>query len=159
MNSVKPPVGNTEPSPEKYMARKNLVLRQDRETGCIIPISHKLNPDGYFRKNFNGFCKMYHIHVWEQHYGEVPAGYEIHHICGNRACCNIEHLQLMEGRVHASHSNSERYRERYESAREYWNNSHCSGTELGMVFDVSWSTACRWIRHWKREGVETSRKA
>jgi len=35
------------------MAKKDLVLSKT-ETGCIVPISHKLNADGYFREVIGG---------------------------------------------------------------------------------------------------------
>ena len=41
------------------MRGKKLILVAT-ETGCIIPTSHKLNADGYFRKKTNGILEMYH---------------------------------------------------------------------------------------------------
>ncbi len=40
------------------MRGKKLIL-EATETGCIIPTSHKLNQDGYFRKRTNGVLEMY----------------------------------------------------------------------------------------------------
>jgi len=45
------------------------------ETGCIIPTSHKLNHDGYFRKYDGKRLVMYHRTVWEAENGEIPDGY------------------------------------------------------------------------------------
>ena len=39
---------------------------------------------------------MYHRYVWENEHGLIPRDYEIDHICKNRACCNIEHLQMLK---------------------------------------------------------------
>lgn len=41
-----------------------------------------------------------HHWVWEQHYGDIPTGYHIHHINGNRLDNRIENLQLMLARDH-----------------------------------------------------------
>ena len=146
------------------MRGKPLVLVKT-ESGCIVPTSHKLNEDGYFRytiRNANNTgrvkLEMYHRYVWEQAHGKIPDGYEIDHKCKNRACCNIEHLQMLEGTEHAIQSNIERYADRMAQAYVYWKTTNCTGTYLGERFNVSFSTACRWIRNWKIEGVETIRK-
>lgn len=55
------------------------------ENGCIIPLTHKLNKDGYFRYRRPEITKgrrklvMFHRLVWEKSYGEIPKGYEIDH--------------------------------------------------------------------------------
>lgn len=134
---------------------KNLVL-EETDSGCIVPTSHKLNQDGYFRKQIkhpDGVVRpvMYHRWVWEQANGPIPNGYEIDHKCRNRACCNIDHLQLLTITEHKVKTNSERYADRLQAAKEYWIKTQCTGTELGKVFGVTYSTGCRWIRDWKSE--------
>lgn len=122
------------------------------ETGCIIPISHQLNQDGYFRKYINGRLVMYHRYEWEEVNGEIPKGYEIDHLCKNRACCNVEHLQLLSSSEHRTKDNTGRNKERKDKAFVYWiNNPSVSGVELGELYSVSFSTGCKWIREWKQE--------
>lgn len=70
------------------MRGKKLIL-EATETGCIIPTSHKLNQDGYFRKRTNGVLEMYHRTVWTKANGQIPEGFEVDHKCRNRACCNV----------------------------------------------------------------------
>ena len=131
------------------MARKPLILQQDRETGCIVPVSHKLNPDGYFRKYVEGRHRMYHVHIWEQANGPLPHDHEVHHTCGNRACCNPDHLEAVPSREHTIQGNQQRYARRYMEAAVYWLEHRCTGTELGKKFGVTFSTGCRWIQEWK----------
>ena len=85
-----------------------LVL-ETTDNECIVPITHKLNHDGYFRKVINGKWVMYHRHVWQTLNGEIPKGYEIDHMCKNRACCNIEHLQMLSSSEHRTKDNLERH--------------------------------------------------
>ena len=96
-----------------------------------------------------GTLVMFHRLVWEKSRGTIPDGHEIDHICKNRACCNIKHLQMLEGTIHAIKSNQDRYAERYVKAKEYWCSNRCTGTDLASLFGVSFSTGCRWVREWK----------
>lgn len=126
------------------------------ECGCIISTSHKLNKEGYLRvRDIRYLGKgrkplvMKHRLVWEEAFGAIPQGYEIHHKCHNRACCNIDHLELVKISEHKVKHNHTRFLNRKENAYEYWLLNECSGSELARVFEVSFSTACKWIREWK----------
>lgn len=151
------PQGQYRAKPQKgnLMRGKPLVLKRT-DDGCIVPTSHKLNKDGYFRyrdsKNSKKGRKpliMYHRLVWREVYGEIPKGYEIDHICKNRACCNIDHLQMLKREEHLKKDNHLRYKARKDKAKQYWQETSCTGTELAKVFGVSYSAGCRWIREWK----------
>lgn len=137
------------------MRGKPLVLKK-LPNGCIIPLSHQLNQDGYFRyrhPDFKGKGRapliMYHRYVWEKEHGKIPEGYEIDHICHNRACCNIGHLQCVDGLEHTIKHNKTRYKDRKEKAKGYWLQHNCTGTSLAYLFGVSFSISCKWIREWK----------
>lgn len=131
------------------MAKKDLVLSKT-ETGCIVPISHKLNADGYFRKVIGGEWVMFHRWIWEKTHGEkIPEGYEINHKCKNRACCNVEHLEMLEGSEHAIESNTGRNGDRKEAAKQYWTKTKYKGVDLAKEFGVCFGSACKWIREWK----------
>jgi len=43
-----------------------------------------------------GLERYAHRFAWQHCMGEIPAGYELDHICGIRNCVNPEHLQLVE---------------------------------------------------------------
>lgn len=117
------------------------------DSGCIVPTSHKLNKDGYFRKMIGpSTWVMYHRYVWERANGPIPEGYEIDHLCSNRACSNLEHLQCIDGIEHAIKTNKERYKGRKEAMLAYYKENKCTGTHLATVFGVSVSTACELIR-------------
>lgn len=83
--------------------------------GCIICTSHVMNQDGYFRiSDYRLDMKghkpmiMHHRLVWEEIHGPIPAGYEVDHICRNRVCQNIEHMQLLTRKEHTIKTNKER---------------------------------------------------
>lgn len=94
-------------------------------TGCIVCVSHKRNQDGYFRYSIGSSRKgekvlfMFHRFVWENVHGKIPDGYEIDHLCLNRGCCNVEHLQCIPKREHIIKTNRERKVITLESKEKY----------------------------------------
>ena len=117
--------------------------------GCLTPESHKLNQDGYFRKHIKGKLHMVHRWLYEQKFGPIPEGFSVHHTCGCRCCCNINHLELIPKSIHAQEHNRARYAGRERLAKIYWERTGCTGTKLADLFAVTVSAACRWIRSWK----------
>lgn len=85
------------------------------DNGCIIPLSHKLNHDGYFRKRWGSVRKgvsvveMFHRFIYRIHNGDIPEGHEVDHICRCRPCCNPEHLRALEATEHTIHTNRTRW--------------------------------------------------
>ncbi len=65
-----------------------------REDGCWVATG-PLMPDGYKRVGREGRVRLLHVYEWEQGNGPVPAGLELDHLCGNRACCNPDHLEAV----------------------------------------------------------------
>jgi hypothetical protein len=57
-----------------------------------------------------------------------------------------DYLRIVDHKVK---HNSTRYADRKAKAKEYWKLYKCTGTKLGEVFGVSFSSACKWIREWK----------
>ena len=83
--------------------------------------------DGYYRCSVvvNGKRKMYLLHryVWEYHNGEIPKGYDIHHINGDKDNNDISNLEVIQRCEHlkqhwASKSDDEiqKYRENMKEA-------------------------------------------
>lgn len=50
--------------------------------------------------NDNGYIKPLHRFVYENEYGEIPIGYEIHHKDGNKQNNNIENLVAIPREEH-----------------------------------------------------------
>ncbi|WEM05518.1 HNH endonuclease [Ralstonia phage BOESR1] len=53
---------------------------------------------------------MFHRAMWEHHNGPIPEGYEINHLCNNRGCCTLEHLECITREEHLIKTNKARYR-------------------------------------------------
>lgn len=136
------------------MSNSKPIVTATNEQGCHLVISHKLNQDGYFRKmTKEGKAIMWHRKVYEDNHGPIPDGYEVDHKCRNRACINPDHLQLLKVSDHKAKTNRERSDDKRVPARTYWESTGCTGTALAAKFDVSISTACKWIRSWTNPTV------
>jgi hypothetical protein len=62
---------------------------------------------GYALRRVDGIRKVEHRRVWENAHGEIPAGYDIHHICGQRRCINLEHLEMLTRSEHLKRHRNE----------------------------------------------------
>ena len=138
------------------------MLFKETEDGCIICTSHTLDKDGYvvirdprYKEKGRAPSVKYHRYVWELAHGEIPEGYDIHHICHNQSCCNVDHLMCIKRGEHARTHNSEKYNKDYDklegAAKEYWLQHDVGTYKLAELFGVTAKTTRRWICKWKQE--------
>ena len=131
------------------MGRPATAIRFVRLEGdCMVPLNMRMNQDGYFRKRWFGDAEMFHRFIWRARKGPIPEGFEINHLCGNRACQNVEHFECIDGTEHAIKTNEERYSHIHEEARKLWEETGCSATRLKERY--GWC-AYGWVRKWKAE--------
>lgn len=131
------------------MPRKATAIRfVEFEGGCLVPLNMKLNHDGYFRKRWHPELEMFHRFIWRAHRGEIPEGYEINHLCCNRACQNVLHMECIPGADHAIKTNETRYTHIHEEARKLWEETGCSAARLKERY--GWA-AYGWVRKWKQK--------
>lgn len=120
---------------------------------CIEIVSHARDRKGYVpirprigpRSNHVGAHRL----AYASKYGPIPKGYEVDHICRNRACVNRSHLRLLTVREHKQVTNATRNDDRLEEAHCHWLIHACSGAALARQFGVSSSTGVRWVRRFK----------
>lgn len=65
-------------------------------TGCIQWVG-AIQSRGYGSVSINGVITSAHKAAWEHVNGPVPDGLTIDHLCRNRACVNVEHMELVPG--------------------------------------------------------------
>jgi len=53
------------------------------------------NNDGYALLRFDGRDQLAHRVAWVAEHGPIPSDLEIDHLCRNRACVNVAHLELV----------------------------------------------------------------
>ncbi len=129
-------------------------LEFEMEGECIVCVSHAHNKDGYLRilnrGNHGPRMKMYHRITYEATHGSIRSGYEVDHLCRNRACQNINHLQLLRISEHKAKTNKERSDDTRKEALTYWEATKCTTVELAEKFNVKYTRAANWKRYWSR---------
>ena len=75
---------------------------RDEESGCLL-YTKALDKDGYSRISLQGNKGLGSRVVYEQHYGTIPAGYEVDHICHVRRCIEPMHLRALTHRDNVIH--------------------------------------------------------
>lgn len=80
---------------EKYQYFNGLKFTRDDKTGYYLNSTIR---------------KRIHRYVWEFYHGEIPKGYHIHHIDGDKSNNDISNLKMVEGQRHVSR-HSEKWHE------------------------------------------------
>ena len=72
---------------------ERFISKIDKSGECWVWTANKSNGYGRFDTTTNS--KAYaHRYAYELWVGPIPEGAVVHHKCGNRPCCNPDHLQL-----------------------------------------------------------------
>lgn len=69
------------------------------DDGCWRWIGH-VQGNGYGQMRVDGHAIVVHRLAWLLFCGEIPAGMDLHHACGEKRCVNPGHLRLVP---HAEH--------------------------------------------------------
>lgn len=77
--------------PHERFARKCAAPNGD---GCVGWIG-AIQPNGYGRFNAGGRMVFAHRFAYEQVHGAIPAGMQIDHLCRNKACVSVDHLEVV----------------------------------------------------------------
>lgn len=88
--------------PERFWA-KTRVEDRGYETPCLTWIAYVL-PNGYGRFQWNGEVRGAHVVAYEVRHGEIPKRLDgdravVDHLCRNRDCVNVDHMELVTNRV------------------------------------------------------------
>jgi len=80
-----------------YLARFHTKYCVDEVTDCWNWRGN-LSQDGYGQFHYNGATTVAHRFIYECTHGAIPGNMTVHHQCNNRACVNLNHLELLSKR-------------------------------------------------------------
>lgn len=90
---TKPATMIEEPAPAPATPRPSDWNPNEPLTPCIESDGTP-HPTGYKYKRRAGKLQRAHRLAWIEANGDIPPGLQVRHICGNRACINVDHLRL-----------------------------------------------------------------
>lgn len=82
-------------------------VEEDRgyDTPCWIWSGAIRAYDGYGQITRDGRPRVAHRALYQDRFGVVPAGMDLHHLCEVKACVNLDHLELLTHAEHAARHN------------------------------------------------------
>lgn len=110
MKSIEP---LTPPEHNDFWGR---VSEPDPLTGCMNWQQY-VEPSGYARYAHRGQMIRVHRIAYADTHGSVPDGMIIDHLCGNRSCCNPDHLEAVDNWTNVRRGNS--------PVAQNWRKTHC----------------------------------
>ena len=72
------------------------MLKVEKTNYCWNYTGH--NDNGYGRFWYKGKGTLAHRWIYENQVGAIPKGMQIDHLCNNRRCVNIKHLEVVDNK-------------------------------------------------------------
>jgi hypothetical protein len=110
-------------------------------------------PNGYGKRYIRG-SKPYrsvlvHRWIWEQAHGPIPEGVQVMHLCDNKACYRLDHLQLGTQAENMADMHAKGRGRKNYSRKAECNNGHPHDEKNTYVDSEGWQhcRACDAARH------------
>ena len=112
------------------------------EGGCVVWTKGKFH-NGYGKIRYEGRSRTVHRVAWEIAHGTPPDDMVLNHICGNPACFNLDHLELLERSGNSAYrTHAPRAKSGYRNVRLLPNGRYqCRVTHKGRTYGGTWATA------------------
>lgn len=133
---------------ERNSCRKQEVKHEPQE---FLGIKYYKKPQGYYKSEFVKYGgKLLHRVVWEHFNGQIPSGFHIHHINGNKADNSIENLEAISASDHSTH----------HGATNPWVGSAANKSQLIKAGELAkqWHASAEGIEWHRSNGVKSLEK-
>ena len=142
---------------------------EHQKHGCIVPVSHYRSPKGYATKRYivDGKSCMRSVHREELRrflgIDQFPPDTDVDHLCDNRGCIALDHLQMLERSEHMRKTRLDEQSFLEANARMFWLLTNCNAQDLRTAFRIRLKKARGWVEEWQKaaaqriaeEGAET----
>ncbi len=87
--------------PRKKNSLDNILPKVERQgNGCLFYTNNQ-KKNGYSLVSYDGKMEPVHRVVFLLYEKIIPPGFDVHHICHNKSCIEITHLEALSRRQHA----------------------------------------------------------
>lgn len=86
--------------------QEKLAAYSEDKGGCRLWIG-TLHEKGYGQLRWDGRTRRAHRVAYTLEHGPIPDGMQVNHICGNRACIKVSHLELVTSRQNSEYRTSQ----------------------------------------------------
>lgn len=93
-----PLLGGKLRKPGRSYSERFFAMTREVDSGCIEWVG-SISPQGYGQFQSGDGSSLAHRIAYELAFGKIPETLVIDHLCRNRACVNVEHLELVTQRV------------------------------------------------------------
>lgn len=111
------------------------------ENGCWQWLD-VLNSSGYGTFSVNCRKQLAHRYIWEKTHGRIPKGLVIDHLCRNRGCVKIEHLEVVPPKENARRGDPDKRRGAHLREKTHCPQGHPYDQENTRI-DTAGSRVCR----------------
>jgi len=120
----------------------------DLETGCWNWIAATAKNTGYGVACRPGVNRIEaHRAHWEMKRGPIPSGMQIDHLCRNRKCVNLDHLEIVSPKDNVRRGRYYKLSQGKAAAiRALWATGYITQSQLALAFEVDDSVISRTIR-------------
>lgn len=116
-------------------------------TGCWEWFAAKASKTGYGTAILNGKNENAHRVMWIFHHGKPSEGMQVDHLCRNRACIKIEHLELVSAGENVRRGAAAKFnRKQIEIIRKMYYDEGISQSEIAKRYRVNSATISRLCR-------------
>jgi len=82
----------------KNNPERSFLSNTERINGCLVWTGCR-SLNGYGRMAVRGRSEYAHRYAYQRVHGEIPDGFDLDHLCRNRPCVDVAHLELVTRQV------------------------------------------------------------
>lgn len=106
-------------------------------SGCLEWTLSKNTKRGYGRKSIKGKRKLAHRYVYELICGNIPEGKQLDHLCRNKMCVNVDHLEIVNNQENCRRRSSTKLNQiKADTIRFIYKNYDITQKNIAKMYNI-----------------------